>query len=414
MLARKFRLGGRNGLSLVRKIHVDKFDGTGITVSGIRSAPGPITFRNVFLRDACPSHVDRSTHQKDFSTGQLDNAVKAVEASAEGRELSVKWSDGQVSRYPEDLLSRYVNYTSRRKFRRLDKSRTEIWKNKKVGEIHTVDYAEYMGNEKALARALRELQRAGLIFVKNVPRPEDQAIPVEDIARRIGYIKETFYGTSWDVTSVPDAKNIAYTSVYLPLHMDLLYYESPPGIQLLHIIENKATGGESVFADSFAAAKHVLDVDPEAYDALTSIPLSFHYLHETEHYYFQRPLVVEDPYSAVDPATGRKEISVVNYAPPFQGPLDALATDVDASAEQLDALMRGLKLFEAFIESPDKQLETRMDENTCMLFFNRRVLHGRREFDQMSGRRHFRGTYLDIDAFNSKLRVTDPLLEPLE
>jgi hypothetical protein len=45
---------------------------------------------------------------------------------------------------------------------------------------------------------------------------------VEQVAGRIGPIRETFYGASWDVKSVPNAKNIAYTSLFLGFHMDLM------------------------------------------------------------------------------------------------------------------------------------------------------------------------------------------------
>ena len=38
-------------------------------------------------------------------------------------------------------------------------------------------------------------------------------------------------------------------------------------------------------------------------------------------------------------------------------------------------------------------------------FDNRRVLHGRREFDPNSGARHLQGTYLDRDMLASRLRV---------
>ena len=35
--------------------------------------------------------------------------------------------------------------------------------------------------------------------------------------------------------------------------MDLLYMREPPGLQLLHCIENTCQGGESFFADTFTA-----------------------------------------------------------------------------------------------------------------------------------------------------------------
>ena len=42
----------------------------------------------------------------------------------------------------------------------------------------------------------------------------------------------------FDVIAVPEDKltNIADSEIGLELHMDLMYYQSPPGIQLLHCL----------------------------------------------------------------------------------------------------------------------------------------------------------------------------------
>ena len=41
----------------------------------------------------------------------------------------------------------------------------------------------------------------------------------------------------FDVRDMPNPINAAYTSVQLQCHMDLIYYEAPPGIQLFHSIQ---------------------------------------------------------------------------------------------------------------------------------------------------------------------------------
>ena len=41
----------------------------------------------------------------------------------------------------------------------------------------------------------------------------------------------------FDVRVMPNPINAAYTSAQLQFHMDLMYYEAPPGIQLLHSIQ---------------------------------------------------------------------------------------------------------------------------------------------------------------------------------
>ena len=40
----------------------------------------------------------------------------------------------------------------------------------------------------------------------------------------------------FDVVAKEDPVNIAYSPVQLHFHMDLVYYESPPGLQMLHCI----------------------------------------------------------------------------------------------------------------------------------------------------------------------------------
>lgn len=410
MLSNVSRRGVRIGLKNARFLHVHSFDARKITVSDPSfDSAEPVGFRNLFLRDACPSFVNPSTRQKSFSTGQLkaDIAAEDVSVAEDGQSLTVKWNDGVTSHYPKHLLQRYSSRPARRQYRLINGSAQNIWKEPKLSDIHNCSFKDYMQDDKAFADTLSELCRTGLVFLKDVPRPEEMdEIPVEAIARRVGYIHQTFYGQSWDVVAVPEAINIAYTSVYLPLHMDLLYYESPPGVQLLHVVDNTAKGGESVFADSFAAALSVLKKDPEAYEALTRIPLTFHYPHETNHYYYQRPLIVEDASSEINSETGRHDIKVVNYSPPFQGPLDSIATSTDISDRDLDAFIRGLKMFEAYIDEPANCIELHTPENTCMVFMNRRILHGRREFSfNSSGKRFFKGTYLDIDTVQSKLRT---------
>lgn len=391
-----------------RAFSVQGFDGRTIAVSGVDPSDTSrvVRYRNLFLRDATPELVDVDSHQKNFSTGELAMDIRALKAEALDDKLKVEWSDGHKSTFEKSFLARYANTVQSRNYRSLNMNEIKIWNMPELKDIHNVSFKDYLESDSALLGALERLNQDGLIFVSDIPRPKsDEDIPVEDIARRVGYIQQTFYGQSWNVVSVPNAKNVAYTSVYLPLHMDLLYYESPPGVQLLHVVDNSTEGGESVFADSFAAAYHVLQNDPEAYDALTKVPLTFHYDHPTDHYYFQRPLIVEAAEGKINHETGRHHIEVVNYSPPFQGPLDCLATDQGISDKQVDAFMRGLKMFEAFIEDPENQIEIHTPEGTCMVFMNRRALHGRRQFSAPSGKRFFKGTYLNVDTFYSRLRT---------
>ena len=61
--------------------------------------------------------------------------------------------------------------------------------------------------------------------------------------------RNTFYGKTWQVKVTEKATNLAYSSKPITWHNDLLYFESPPGLQLLHCIENNTKGGETCFVD---------------------------------------------------------------------------------------------------------------------------------------------------------------------
>ena len=228
--------------------------------------------------------------------------------------------------------------------------------------------------------------------------------PVAKLAKKFGYIKSTFYGALFDVKNDKNAKNIANTNLFLPLHMDLCYYESPPGLQLLHFIENSTLGGENVFADSFLAASRVKTNDPEAYEALKTMPITFHYKNNNEYYYYLRPLVVEEPYLN-DPDTGEPLLKAVNYSPPFQGPFEMNITS-NENTKLFDDFIRGMIAFEDAINDRANQYTVKSPENSCIIFDNRRVLHSRLGFtDCNGGDRWLMGCYVDGDSYRSKLRT---------
>ncbi|KAJ1553051.1 hypothetical protein HK405_009101 [Cladochytrium tenue] len=253
-----------------------------------------------------------------------------------------------------------------------------------------VDYAAFMGSDAGLWAALRQLRQYGLCFFDGVPTSDERE--VERLARRFGCIRETFYGTSWDVKSVPQARNIAYTSLDLGLHMDLMYFEAPPGVQFLHSLKNTVTGGESYFADSFKAVQLLKESHPDDYDVLTRVPVTFHYHNDGHAMQYRRPTI-----SLGD----AQEPLRVYYSPPFQGPTrlgsdPALAARLHAALGRLAAILR----------DPALIYRSRLRPGDCVAFLNRRVLHARDEFDQQSGDRHFRGTYVDADDFRDRFAVT--------
>ena len=88
-----------------------------------------------------------------------------------------------------------------------------IFWNKEMMEedVKWITYDEWMNNnDEMLLSGLKHLTRYGLLFLKDVP---DDEKAVERISERMGEIRQTFYGRTWDVKSVPQAKNVAYVNV---------------------------------------------------------------------------------------------------------------------------------------------------------------------------------------------------------
>jgi hypothetical protein len=176
-------------------------------------------------------------------------------------------------------------------------------------------------------------------------------------------------GTVFDVISTENPINIAYSNIALDLHQDLPYYESPPGVQLLHCLKFGATvsgapsfiriprlrflstaqpaphspavsprhpllipgphagaGGETFLADAFAVARRLRDFDPALLHALARQPVTFSKVHFERQYpaslQYRRPVIVLNQDRAV-PGTpaSQPEIVSVNWSPQFEAPL---------------------------------------------------------------------------------------------
>lgn len=68
-------------------------------------------------------------------------------------------------------------------------------------------------------------------------------------------------------------------------------------------------------------------------------------------------------------------------------------------------LLDAMREFSSLVESEENLYEYRLQEGECVIFNNRRVLHGRRQFDTTAGSRWLKGAYIDTDVFMSKYRV---------
>ncbi|KAL1915508.1 uncharacterized protein VTP21DRAFT_6632 [Calcarisporiella thermophila] len=386
----------RNSVSAENTLPSLNSDSSSLSITWPDSNPKTSEYTYLWLRDncQCPYCVHPENHQKLHSSSDipLDIRPKSMRLVNDS-EVEIEWSlplRGQnlsqphISTYPLQFLKRYASLSNHLSFRSND-VKSVLWDGDMMeNKVLWVPYEEFASKDDALHRTLKHLVEYGLVFLKDVPTENEK---VGEVAERIGEIRHTFYGRLWDVKSVPGAKNIAYTSLNLGLHMDLMYFAEPPGLQMLHCLKNNTSGGANFFVDSFKAAQILRKEHPEDYRRLTDIPVTFHYLHEDHHMHYERPTIVE--------RSGN--IDHVNYSPPFQGPM----SDPSVGKEFYAAFQR----YSDIISRPELQYELTLQPGECVLFANRRVLHARRAFDAQAGERHLKGVYVDWCAVLDRFRV---------
>jgi gamma-butyrobetaine dioxygenase len=330
----------------------------------------PLPFR--WLRDACPCArcVHPSTRQKLFETSALAADAVAPRASrVVGESVEVAWGDGHASAYPREYLERYASAGARARFHHDGDARPVRWDAARIRTtpaLH-VSYASLASAPGRLA-AYTQLARYGLLFVAGVPTQEtsDEKCELRALAGVFGELRSTFYGPTWDVRSVRDSANIAYTDLNLGLHMDLLYFAHPPRYQILHCLRNRVRGGTSLFVDAFAAAGALSTTD---FATLARTPMPFHYVHPTHHLHRSHP-TLQLSYGA-RAEDGADALAHVNYSPPFQAPL---------APDTPPAFYTALGAFAAELARPERVLRHRLREGEAVLFDNRRVLHARTAF----------------------------------
>ncbi|PVZ97613.1 hypothetical protein BB558_006416 [Smittium angustum] len=379
----------------------------------IPSVSNDMVYPYLWLRDncRCPKCIHATNRQKLHSTGEISLDVSPQRISVEKdpvtqkAKLVIQWNGSglrrevigdnggdHVSEYEIDWLQKNLAIReSSELVMPYTLPQNQLWTGSEYEKsFEFVDYDALMNTTEGFKHLLRNLSLYGLAFIKNAPT-NDQEVAL--IAERFGPIMETFYGRTWDVKSVQNSTNIAYTDLYLGQHMDLCYYESPPGIQFLHCLVNEVTGGESMFVDSYKAASVFCEKYPEEAKILESTKVNFHYDHESTYMHNQHYTLSRDRFG---------QINSVFYAPPFQGPIEF------GNPEEVPKFYDAFTKFEKIIEDPSFTFTYKLKEGEVAAFANRRVLHSRKGFDSTSGNRHYKGTYLRLDEFNDRLRILKP------
>jgi gamma-butyrobetaine dioxygenase len=249
----------------------------------------------------------------------------------------------------------------------------------------TADWAAYLRDDAVRERCLDGVARYGFALLRGVPPEPGMVLAV---AASFGFVRETNYGKLFDVRVEPDPANLAFTSRAIPPHTDNPYRDPVPTLQLLHCLQDAATGGDTGLVDGFAAAAALRDADPGSFAALTSTPIPFSYRDDNTELMACQPMIALSP-------RGRISCVRLNNRSMLPPPLPYA---------QAAAVYRAYRAWAAMVARPEFLLTFRLSPGDCVVFDNTRVLHARTAFSE-AGERHLQGCYADLDGLLSTLAV---------
>lgn len=337
----------------------------------------------IWLRDIDPIGFHPQTQERLFDLTSVDIAIQPVKFEHTENEVLLQWEgEEQTSSFQAEWL-----YQNRFDQPQADAALVPYATWQEGFEPPRFAEQDCQGGE-GLSDMLKALKRYGIVIITDLAENE---LSGELFGDRIGFKRETNFGVMFEVVNKPDPNNLAYTSVALPLHTDLSNQELPPGYQFLHCVANDAEGGESTLADGYAVSEDMRVEAPEHFELLTTVSMPFQFK-DREYDIRRRQLIIN-----LD-EEGRLQEFVFNAH---------LAMTPDFPLEQSIAFYTAYQDLMRRIRLPKYRIELKLQAGEMMIFDNRRVMHGRNEFDPSSGYRHLRGYYIDRGEVDSRIRKLD-------
>ena len=345
------------------------------------------SFNYLWLRDNCPSAHDKNSNHRMFNILDVSTNINAKEfkISDDGK-LVIKWSEGNhISYYDTEWLRNHC-YTIKNKKKYI--SPYNLW-DKSLEEKFdtiTIDHDEILDTNEGLIKWLELLHYKGIAIVKNAPTENKSAFRV---LNRISHTRQTFFDTPFEVINIPKPNNSAYTAHELKNHMDLPWFENPPGYQFLHCLINSADGGDSSAVDGFKVADFLRNNEKEIFETLITIPLKFRDKDYTQEAY-------RSFYAPAFSLTKDGDFNDIRFS---VATMDAL----DCHPDEMDKVYRAHHKLGNLLHDDKFQIKFRLEPGDIFSFNNRRVLHGRTAYDPNSGHRHLQGYYMDRDEIIGRL-----------
>ena len=334
----------------------------------------------LWLRDNCGCSECRvvQTSEKRFhlfrvASNLRPQHVSIEHAGSDDGAISIDWPDGHRTRYRASEIRGFLS---------LPGLELHYWDG--GFQPQRFDYQRFLASDRAAAELIEEFLRTGVCVLVGAPTEPDSS---EQLASRLGPIREVLFERIHNVKVDPKGYNIAHTGLAVAPHNDFTSYTWPPNAQALHMLVNECEGGESVVVDGFGLLYELRSDHPGKFDVLCAVPVPFRIFSEEFECYAVKPMVGLD---------GDGEVRLVRFN-------TAQMQTVPLSEPRLGDFYAAYHELSRRVNSPGAQVTFRLEGGQILLCDGHRVLHGRTAL-RSQGERHLQDAYFEHDNVRNHLR----------
>ncbi|XP_039198167.1 gamma-butyrobetaine dioxygenase isoform X2 [Crotalus tigris] len=351
-------------------------------------------YPSVWLRDncQCPDCFLHSAKARKLLLENLDININVKDVTlTEQKKVNIVWPDDHTSEFEAEWLKKrcFSDQARAKAQEELFLSERQYWGSDL--ELPTMDFEEVLHNDESAYKWLVTLKKVGIVLLRGAAIKQGEILK---LGQRIGFLRLTFYGPTWQVQDKMDANNVAYTSEKLSFHTDYPVLQFPPGIQFLHCIKQTSTGGESEVVDGFHVANKFKEQNPYAFKILTSTFVDF-----TDIGVDYCDFAMQSKQRIID-VDEKGQVVRINFNNATRD------TIFDIPAEKVKPFYAALKDYVDLLNSTDYKYSYKMKPGDVVVFDNWRLLHGRQSYQAGAEiSRHLEGAYADWDVIMSRLRI---------
>ncbi|XP_026562053.1 gamma-butyrobetaine dioxygenase isoform X1 [Pseudonaja textilis] len=352
-------------------------------------------YPSVWLRDncQCPDCFLHSAKARKLLLENLDVNIKVKDVilTEQKKKINIVWPDDHTSEFEAEWLKKrcFSDQARAKAQEELFLSERQYWGSDL--ELPTIDFEEVLHSDESAYKWLVTLKKVGIVLLTGAAIKQGEILK---LGQRIGFLRLTFYGPTWQVQNKLDANNVAYTTEKLSFHTDYPVLQSPPGIQFLHCIKQTSTGGESEVVDGFHVANRFKEQNPYAFKILTSTFVDF-----TDIGVDYCDFAMQAKQRIID-VDEKGQVVRINFNNATRD------TIFDIPAEKVKPFYAALKDYVGLLNSTDYKYSYKMKPGDIVVFDNWRLLHGRQSYQAGAEiSRHLEGAYADWDVVMSRLRI---------